>query len=273
MNDSECIAFLQWALPRLDLHWPGFRKVRGQVCKRVGRRLKELGFAGVSQYRTHLEQTPGEWAVLEGLCGVTISRFYRDRPVFEVLEQAVLPALAETAIARGEAVLRCWSAGCACGEEPYTLSMLWDFGVCPRFPGLDFSILATDADAAVLQRAITGIYGAGSLKELPREWRERAFALSDGRYRVRDEHRHKIVFQCQDLRSVMPEGRFHLILCRNLVLTYFAPGLRTAVMNRIATRLDPSGGLVVGIREILSPEVPGFEPWYERLGIYRRTSR
>ncbi|HWP00705.1 MAG TPA: protein-glutamate O-methyltransferase CheR [Methylococcus sp.] len=272
MNDSQCIAFLQWALPRLGLHWPGFRKVRGQVCKRVSRRLKELGFHDVSQYRAHLERTPGEWAVLEGLCRVTISRFYRDRRVFEVLEQTVLPALAEAATARGETVLNCWSAGCASGEEPYTLSMLWDLAVGPRFPGLDLSILATDVDPAVLQRAITGIYGGGSLKELPREWRERAFALSDGMYRVREEHRHKIVFHRQDLRSVMPEARFHLILCRNLVQTYFAPAPRTDVMNRIAARLVPGGGLVVGIHEVLPPDVPGFEPWYERLGIYRRAS-
>jgi chemotaxis protein methyltransferase CheR len=273
MNDSECIAFLQWALPELGLDWPGFRKVRKQVCKRVNRRLQALGFHGVSEYRAHLERTPGEWAVLEGLCRVTISRFYRDRRVFEMLEQAVLPALAEAATVRGEGVLRCWSAGCASGEEPYTLSMLWDLAVGARFPGLDLRILATDADPVALQRASAGIYGVGSLEELPREWLEQAFALSDGRYRVRDEHRQKILFRLQDLRSALPEDRFHLILCRNLVLTYFAPALTATVMNRIATRLDPGGALVIGIREMLPPDVPGFEPWYERLGIYRRASR
>jgi chemotaxis protein methyltransferase CheR len=272
MNDLECVAFLQWALPHLGLYWPGFRKVRGQVCKRVGRRVRELGLSGVSQYRAHLERNPGEWPVFEGLCSVTISRFYRDRRVFEVLEQAVLPALAETASARGEDMLRCWSAGCASGEEPYTLRILWDLAIRPRFPGLGLSIVATDTNPAVLQRAIDGRYGAGSLKELPQEWRTRAFALSEGVYRVRDEHRHDIVFRQQDLRSVTPEGRFHLVLCRNLVLTYFVPALRMEMMNRIATRLYPGGVLVVGIHEVIPPDVPGFEPWYGHQGIYRKTS-
>lgn len=272
MNDLECVAFLQWALPPLSLYWPGFRKVRGQVCKRVDHRVKELGLSGVSQYRAYLERNPDEWSVLEGLCFVTISRFYRDRRVFEVLEQAVLPVLAEAAIARGEDALRCWSVGCASGEEPYTLRILWDLAVRPRFPGLGLSIVATDANRAVLQRAIDGCYGAGSLKELPREWRARAFAFSDGLYRVRHAHRHNIVFRQQDLRSAMPEGRFHLVLCRNLVLTYFVPALRIEMMSRIATRLYPGGALVVGIHEVIPPNVPGFEPWYRQQGIYRKTS-
>ena len=81
MKDSECIGFLRWALPRLGLRWPGFRKVRRQVCKRIARRARELGLADVSGYRLPLDSHAPEWDALAALCTVSISRFYRDRGV------------------------------------------------------------------------------------------------------------------------------------------------------------------------------------------------
>lgn len=62
VKDLECIAFLQWALPRLQLGWPGYRKVRRQVCKRVDRRVQALGSGSVDAYRARLETDPAEWA-------------------------------------------------------------------------------------------------------------------------------------------------------------------------------------------------------------------
>lgn len=85
MTDAECVAFLQWALPRLHLRWAGFRRVRRQVCRRIDRRRAALGLANTAAYRSVLEATPGEWAVLDGLCRVTISRFARDHAVWSEL--------------------------------------------------------------------------------------------------------------------------------------------------------------------------------------------
>lgn len=75
MKDTECVEFLQWALPRLHMRWQGFRKVRGQVCKRIGRRIRELNLGEGADYRTYLESHPAEWSVLDDLCRITISRF------------------------------------------------------------------------------------------------------------------------------------------------------------------------------------------------------
>ncbi len=105
MTDSECTRFLQEALPRLHLRWAGFRKVRKLVCKRVARRLRELGLPDLAAYRAFLESHPGEWDVLDGFCRIPISRFYRDREVFASLEQDVLPALAQAAVAAGRVEL------------------------------------------------------------------------------------------------------------------------------------------------------------------------
>jgi chemotaxis protein methyltransferase CheR len=99
MQDAECVALLRWALPRLGLRWPGFRKVRRQVCKRITRRIRELGLADVTTYRERLESVPEEWPELDALCRITISRFYRDRAVFDHLGTAGAGASADTASA------------------------------------------------------------------------------------------------------------------------------------------------------------------------------
>src|SRR5687767_6728995 len=118
-NDAQCVGFLQWALPHVRMRWEGFRRVRRQVCRRIERRRRELGLDGLPAYRLYLEQHPDEWPVLDSLCRVTISRFYRDRGVFAFLEGEVLPAVAQGAVRDGRQALEAWSAGCASGEEPY----------------------------------------------------------------------------------------------------------------------------------------------------------
>jgi chemotaxis protein methyltransferase CheR len=97
MADAECVAFLQEALPRLGLRWRGFRKVHGQVCKRLRRRMKALGIEGFAAYRQRLDTDPQEWTALDALCHITISRFFRDKSIFEVLERRALPDIAARA--------------------------------------------------------------------------------------------------------------------------------------------------------------------------------
>src|SRR5688572_21033252 len=128
MRHDACVPFLQWALPRLGLRWEGFRRVRAQVCKRIAERMRERGLADLVEYRALLEREPAEWTVLDDLCRVTISRFWRDRAVWDALHESVLPALVAAVVCRGSSSLRAWCAGCASGEEPYSLLLLWRFG-------------------------------------------------------------------------------------------------------------------------------------------------
>ena len=76
MHDPDCTAFLQWALPRLDLRWAGFRRVRTQVCKRLKRRMHLLGLPGFVAYRDRLEADPDEWRVVDDCCRITNARFF-----------------------------------------------------------------------------------------------------------------------------------------------------------------------------------------------------
>ncbi len=270
MTDADCVALLRWALPRLGLRWPGFRKVRRQVCKRVARRMAALGLAQVAAYRAYLEHEAEEWGVLDGLCRITISRFWRDRGIFEHLGAGVLPELARRAEAEGRAMLGAWSAGCASGEEPYSLKILWELGPGCGFPGLRLEVTASDADANMLRRARAGVYAAGSLKELPAAWREAAFAPEGELFRLRPRFRAGVAFARQDIRRRMPPGPFDLILCRNLAFTYFDEAGQRRVARRLARRLRPGGVLVLSKHEALPEGCGALVASEPKLGVYRR---
>jgi chemotaxis protein methyltransferase CheR len=271
MNDSNCVQFLQWALPRLGMRWHGFRKVRGQVCKRLRRRLTELGLDDVAAYRAHLERHPGEWETLEQLTHITISRFDRDHGAFAFLQEEVFPALANEVSTRGSDTLEVWSAGCASGEEPYTIAIIWELELAMRHPAIEIRILATDVDDVMLTRARRGCYTAGSLKELPERWRAAAFVQRDGLYCLIDRFKWPVSIECHDVRSPPPR-QFDLVMCRNLAFTYFDLELQHDTASRLARALRPGGALVLGAHETLPAGVCQFKPWSVNERIYRRAT-
>jgi chemotaxis protein methyltransferase CheR len=270
MRDGECVDLLQWALPRLGLRWRGFRRVRGQVCKRIGRRLGELGLASAVDYRQRLGSDPSEWDVLDGLCRITISTFFRDHAVWERLRHEILPGMARLALRRGDAALACWSAGCASGEEPYGIAVVFHLMTAPAFPGLGLFVVATDAEEAVLERARRACFGPGSLRALPPEWIPRAFESREGALCLRPEFREDVRLRREDIRRTMPDGPFHVVLCRNLAFTYFDDALQRRVLDRIAARIVPGGVLVIGAHESL-PSDGVFVPAAGPLPIFFRT--
>jgi chemotaxis protein methyltransferase CheR len=265
VKDADCTEFLQWALPQLGMRWADFRRVRGQVCKRLWRRLAELGLAELTAYKALLGTHPEEWTRLDGLCRISISRFYRDQGVWRTLEREILPHLADRARVRGDTRLRIWSAGCASGEEPYTLALLFAFNQ-KRLSECAPEILATDTDPHLLERARRASYRASSLRDVPDSWRA-AFARFDDEHCLRSEYRTPVCFLKQDIRHALPEGRFDLILCRNLVFTYFETAMQAAIATRLVERLVAGGILLLGIHESLPESVPMLvqeRPWLYR---------
>jgi chemotaxis protein methyltransferase CheR len=269
MTDRECVQLLQWALPKLRLRWPGFRKVRGQVCKRLTGRARALGLAGDSDYEVYLERHPDEWEVLDRCCRITISRFYRDRGAFSSLEQVVLPRLARYALSRGYTAVSCWCAGCASGEEPYSLAILWKLRLQDRFPALRLNILATDVDETLLERGRQARYRASSFKELPAPFLTEAFVAVAGEFILREPYRDVVRFLCHDLRKGAPDGSFDLVFCRNLAFTYFEDSLQREVLAGIRGAMAPCGALVIGSHESLPAGSKEFVPWEDAAGVYR----
>ena len=274
MRDTECIAFLQWALPRMGFRWPGFRKVRGQVCKRVGRRLEELGLEDIEAYPGYLGAHPEEWSLLDGLCRITISRFFRDRRVYETLGREVLPALARLSSSGGASVLRIWSAGCGAGEEPYSIAILCRHSDDPALERAKLKIVATDSDEHQLERAQEAIYPVGCTKDMSAEIRDSAFEkLDQDQLLLREPYREGIQFTRQDLRQEMPEGPFHLILCRNLAFTYFVEETQHEILARLDESLLPSCYLVLGAHEQLPTGETPFDALPHCPPILRRVAR
>jgi chemotaxis protein methyltransferase CheR len=269
VKDTECVDFLQWALPRLGLRWYGFQRVRGQVCKRIDRRIHALGLGGPAAYTAYLGEHPEEWAVLDGLCTVSISRFYRDRAVFDYLGDTVLPILARAATSRAEPTVRCWSAGCASGEEPYTLSLIWRQRISLLVLQARLTIIATDTDDCLLSRARVACYARSSLKELPQPWIDEAFIRRGDGYCLGDVWKACVELHHQDIRHEQPSGPFDLVLCRNLAFTYFDEPMQRRTVERLAERMPPAGYLVVGRHETLPAGAP-FVSCAPGLGVYQR---
>ncbi len=269
MTDAECVEFLQWALPRIDLRWQGLRKVRRQVCKRLRRRLQVLELDSLRDYQRYLESNPEEWRTLEASCRITISRFFRDRGVYRFLQRTALPALAETALATGRSRLDAWSAGCASGEEPYSLALLWVLALAAQYPGVELHVIATDVDPVLIERARRARYPSGSLKELPTGWRVSAFETVNGEHRLRAAYRDVVELRAENIRTTMPDGPFDLILCRNLVFTYFSEQRQVELMGELVERLSPCGALVIGAHENLPAPCPMLMPWSVSRGVYR----
>jgi chemotaxis protein methyltransferase CheR len=258
MTHAALSAFLRAVLPRLGLRARGFRNLQSTVKKRLSRRMADVGAADLEAYAARLEADPAEWAALDAICRIPISRFHRDAGVFERLAREILPARAQAAA--GERAVRVWSAGCASGEEPYSVAMAWDLEVAPKYPKASLAIVATDVDAAMVSRAREGRYRATSLRELPAPFRDYAFEGGGDEWRLRAELAHRIHFLVEDLRTGAPPGPFDVVLCRNLAFTYFDEPTQRAVAARIIERLLVGGALIVGKDEELPPGLVGLSP-------------
>jgi len=234
----------------LRKRWAGFRKVRRQVCRRIQGRMRELGLEGFQAYRAFVETHAEEWQVLDALCRVTISRFYRDRGVFDLLGSRVLPELAERAVTEGRKRIDVWSAGCGSGEEPYTVGLVWEHAVRRTHPGCEVYVLGTDANPLLLRRATEARYSASTLKDLPEDL-ERAFEPAADEYLLAPRYRAPVRFLAHDVRTEPPRGPFDLVLCRNLVFTYFDEQLQLEIAELLISVVRPSGYLVIGAHEQL----------------------
>lgn len=270
IDDPGLVRFLQWCLPKLGLRWAGFRKVRGTVRKRLARRIRELGLPDLAAYRRKLEADPSEWSELETMCRIPISRFYRDRAVFDYLANEALPACADVARSRSDRTLRVLSSGSASGEEPYTISLIWSVRLAEAWPDVALQILALDVDTIMMRRAEQACYGAGSIKELPPDLATEGFELRGGLYCLRDRFRRSVSLRQTDIRQGVPDGPFDLILCRNTAFTYFDPSAQETVFAQFDAKLGRYGYLVIGAHEALPPPADRYACVAPGLPIYRR---
>lgn len=212
------------------------------VTRRVLNRMISVGARTYDEYLAMLRVDEREPQRLLQRITIKVSRFYRNQSTFDTLRSTVLPELAAR---RTGALLQIWSAGCGCGEEPYTLAMLCEEA------GIPASITATDIDTVALETASSARYSPSALAELPVDLRDRFCERVGNDYTVGASLRDRVRFSRHDLLTNEPppgDGRFDLICCRN-VLIYFARAPQHEAMQRLWTRLTPGGYLCLGEAE------------------------
>jgi chemotaxis methyl-accepting protein methylase len=242
------------------------------IVRRLAVRQRARGAPDLAAYVALLRQDPAELPHLLDALTINVTQFLRNPPTFRVLQERVLPALCRARTEAGRRTLRVWSAGCATGEEAYTVAILlhevW------RAEGLRQSavIYATDIDRRSLEVAKAGWYLARQLNGLPPEMRARYFEEEEegGRVRVVGSIRRMVFVKRHDLRTPPPFRRLDLILSRN-VLIYLTPEHQQRLLRAFAGVLNPGGILVLGKVEGLSgPAREDFESVDVAERIYRR---
>ncbi|UCE82795.1 MAG: chemotaxis protein CheR [Deltaproteobacteria bacterium] len=256
--------FLKTTLPHLGLRWRRFRSK--SIRKRIISRLQVLALHSWSEYHSYLFDNEEERQQLSGLLTVTISRFWRNAALFEALETTWLPAILDRLPANEP--LRIWSAGCASGEEPYSLLILWQESFAGS--GRELHLLASDSDSRCLARALQGRYPASSFREMPRHLREKYCTNEGGTFSLPGGFHDRIVWAEHNLISDPPFKGNHLIFCRNLAYTYFTDSLQEKITVGFHRALLPGGLLVLGRKDHLPKGSGGLfrrlqHPIYERL--------
>ena len=240
------------------------------ILRRIGRRMTVTHHSSMRAYADYLEAHPEEVGELVKAFLINVTQFFRDSEAFAYLRHEVLPKLIEHARDR-DRVLRLWAAGCATGEEPYSLAMLLTDLLGAEFSEWSVKIFATDLDEAAINFARRGLYSENLLKTVPLEYRERFFERFDQGYRIAKSLRQMVIFGQQDLSRSAPFPRIDLVLCRN-VLIYFTLELQEFVLNQFAFSLSPSGYLFLGKAETVRPTQFYFELINKHWKIYRRTN-
>ena len=244
--------FLKEVASLFGLQWRPFQR-RG-VKRKIERRLAQAGLSHFDEYLLEVKKGPEERGRLSEILTVTISRFYRDRKIFDLLEHSVIPAVIKNKKEKDE--FKIWSVGCANGEEPYSLSMLWKAKFENKFPQIRLVITATDINEALLKRAEDRRYKESSLREVPEEIIRRFFKTEDGFYVIDRSVGESIAFKKHDIIHEEPFPGMDIIFCRNLAFTYFTKAYQMNVLKRTFGSLNEGGYLIIGKDEMLPLTYP-----------------
>ena len=221
----------------------------------IEKRLQETGCSSPEEYCNYLEQNPAEGQILRACLHNHFSEFFRDPLTYAVLERSILPELIRRKKKDKRSEIRIWSAGCAAGQEPYSLAILLEEALGNSQPGLTYRIFATDVDETQLDEARLGYYTSAALGNLSLKRAETWLTRQGGGYEVKAALQRNIDFSAFDLvqeeRGCPPAsifGDFDLLLCCNLLI-YYQPGTQTLILDRLEHCLARGGSLVTGSAE------------------------
>ncbi len=246
-----------------------FRSYRkAMVLRRIQRRMGLAHTDSITHYLDMLQQKPEEVTALYKDLLISVTAFFRDPDAYRVLEQELIPAL----IARqtGESPIRVWVAGCATGEEAYSIAMLLLEGIETAQATCNIQIFASDIDRDAIDVARVGTYPASIVSDISPERLKRFFVMvDDSHYQIKKRLRESIVFSHQNLISDAPFSRLDFISCRNLLI-YLEPEMQQKVIALFHFALSADGTLLLGPSETMGKTTDLFEPVSKKWRVYRK---
>ena len=242
---------------------------RPTLHRRVRRRMTLLNIGAFSEYRDYLELQPDEFGLLFDSMLINVTSFFRDPLAWQALRERVIPELLSAKSAK--APIRAWSAGCATGEEAYTLAIVLAEALGPDQFRERVKIYATDLDEDALAQARTGSYEASALADIPERLRETYFEPSGTKHAFRRDLRRQVIFGRNDLTRDAPISRVDLLTARN-TLMYFNAETQANVIRRFHFALSYPGYLFLGKAEMLLNHADRFVPVDLRKRLFRKAS-
>jgi two-component system CheB/CheR fusion protein len=227
------------------------------LMRRVQVRMQASGITGFAAYQDFLQVDPSEFTRLFNTILINVTSFFRDPPAWDYLAEQVLPGLLDRP--SSSAPVRVWSAGCASGEEAYSIAMLLAEAL-----GFDrfrerVKIYATDVDEEALNQARQAVYTDRSMEDVSPELRRKYFERVDDRYAFNKDLRRSVIFGRHDLIQDAPISRVNLLICRNCLM-YFHSEAQQRILSRFHFALTGNGVLFLGKAESLLTHIATFRP-------------
>jgi two-component system CheB/CheR fusion protein len=216
------------------------------IRRRIERRMAVHQLERLATYMAYLEKTPAEVDILFKDLLIGVTNFFRDSQAFEALKDKVIPSLVKNQ--DNDAPLRIWVAGCATGEEAYSLAILFAEALSEHRKQLGIQIFACDIDIEAIEYARAATYPSSIAADVSPERLDRFFLKENDAYRVRKQIRDMIVFAPQNLIKDPPFSRLNLVSCRNLMI-YMEPVLQKKLLPLFHYTLLPNGFLFLGTSE------------------------
>jgi two-component system CheB/CheR fusion protein len=267
--DPQFEALLDYLRFSRGFDFTGYK--RSSLMRRVNKRRYALSLANFSDYLDYLQVHPDEFGLLFNTILINVTSFFRDKPAWDHLRSVVLPHL----IADKDSTepLRVWSAGCASGEEAYSLAMFLAELLGTEAYHNRVKIYATDMDSEALVQARAAIYTVNSIKDVPEEYREKYFTHANhGDYIFNSDLRQAVIFGQHDLVQDAPISRLDLLVCRN-TLMYFNAETQGRILARLHFALNDRGILFLGKAEMLLTHTNLFSALDVKYRFFSKVSR
>lgn len=236
------------------------------ILRRTKRRAVSLNIYSLEKYLEILKESPEEVKALAQDFLISVTSFFRDTDAFEVVQKSIFPKILENLQPHEE--IKIWVAGCATGEEAYSLAIILKELLVGKDKDRIVKIFATDIDAAALQHAGKGVFAADRVKNLSEARLSRYFDEKENFYAIRPEIRKMLIFAQHDLVKNPPYCNMHFISCRNLLI-YMTPVLQKKVYAMLLFGLKTNGYLFLGSSENPLTIIDNLEVINKKWRIYR----